>query len=165
MQAKLSSRLLPDHLGLKQPADVRNKSVATALLCFILAVMAGVIIWLLGIETTALGALLTATSIMTGLTFTMAMRFWERSIDARSDPDVVFNTERLNTLDSMRTTLLWTVLAGLISTAWLAGAALVIGSNFSAAWVSGVSAAFVTYQLSYVLRSLLALYAASYTLR
>lgn len=165
MQIKLSAQIIPDHLGLRQPQKARRRGIAAAFLCILFAVAAGVTVWLLAIETTALGALLTATSIMTGLTFTMAMRFWERSIDARSNPDLVFNTERLDTLDSMRTTLLWTVLAGLISTTWLAGAALSIGSNLSAAWVSGVSAALVAYQLAYVFRSLISLYAASYSLR
>ena len=160
-----SLQIVRDHLSITPNAPKRAVNVALEASIVLVAATAGVVVWLLGIETRAAGVLLTATSIMTGLTFTMAMRFWERCLDARSNPDLIIDEERKQVLDSMRTILLWTVLAGILSTAWLAGLALVLGDRAAAAWSTGLSAALVAYQLLYVLRSLISLYWSSYTLR
>ena len=95
----------------------------------------------------------------------MTMYFWQRSVDARSDPDLLFDAPRRNLLDTMRTMLLWTTLAGVVSTAWFAGLLIVFGTGDSPGWSTGVSVGLLVYQFYYVLRSLLALYSASYTLR
>lgn len=160
------TQVVRDHLSLDsdEPGE-KARSVVVFLAGVVLAAAVGVVVWLLGVETNANGALLTATSIMTGLVFTMTMRFWERSIDARSDPDLLFDAPRRTTIDTMRTMLLWTVFAGVLSTAWFVGIALFFGTEKTPAWPTGVSAALVTYQLFYVVRALLALYSASYTLR
>lgn len=160
-----SLQLVRDHLSITPGSSRRSLSIWLEVGIFGAAVVVGVVVWLLGIETTGAPALLTATSIMTGLTFTMAMRFWERSLDARSNPDLIFDKERKEVLDSMRTVLLWTVLAGVVSTGWLAAVAINVGSQPLAAASTGISAGLVAYQMLYVLRSLLSLYWASYTLR
>lgn len=160
------TQVVRDHLALDSDVpSQKTRSIAVFAFGLVFAALVGVGVWLLGIETNANGALLTATSIMTGLVFTMTMRFWERSLDARSDPDLLFDAPRRTTIDTMRTMLLWTVFAGIASTAWLAVLALVYGTGSSPAWPTGVSAGLVTYQMFYVVRSLLALYSASYTLR
>jgi hypothetical protein len=161
-----SLQVVRDHLALT-PGNESRRSPSLWIEAGILSLSAlvGVVVWLMGIETDAIGGLLTATSIMTGLTFTMAMRFWERSIDARSNPDLIFDEERKAVLDNMRTLLLWTVLAGMVSTTWLAGLAIFVGSGAVSAWATGIAAGLVAYLLLYVLRSLLELYWASYTLR
>jgi hypothetical protein len=160
-----SLQIVRDHLAITPGSPKPALNVGLEIGIFVIGAGAGVLVWLLGIETRAAGVLLTATSIMTGLTFTMAMRFWERSLDARSNPDFVFDNERKQVLDSMRTLLLWTVLAGILSTGWLAALALVLGDHAAAAWSTGVSAGLVAYLLLNVLRSLLSLYWSSYTLR
>lgn len=161
-----SLQVVRDHLSPRAgDARKRRNSIGIAAAMLVGAVAAGVAVWQLGVETNAIGGLLTATSIMTGLTFTMAMRFWERSIDARSDPNLIFDEERKAVLDGMRTLLLWTVLAGILSTSWLAALAIFVGTGTACAWATGIAAGAVTYQLLYVLRSLLSLYWASYTLR
>jgi len=119
----------------------------------------------LSATTSAAAGLLTATSILTGLTFTMALRFWERSLDARSNVELIFDEERKEVLDSMRTALLWTVLSGVVSTAWLAGMLLVMGIGPAAIWATSLAAGLVFYQLLNVVRSIFSLYGASYTLR
>jgi hypothetical protein len=161
-----SLQLVRDHLA-NTPAlaPKRRALIAAALACALGAALVGIIVGQLGVRTNAIGALLTATSIMTGLTFTMALRFWERSIDARSNPDLIFDTERKAVLDTMRTLLLWTVLAGILSTTWLSGLAIFVGTGAAEPYATGIAAGLIAYQLIYVLRSLLSLYWASYTLR
>lgn len=160
------TQVVRDHLALDSDvAGETRRNVFGFVVGLMLAAGVGVAVWLSCLTTDANGALLAATSIMTGLVFTMAMRFWERSLDARADPDLLFDAPRRNVLDTMRTTLLWTVFAGITSTAWFAALALVYGTATSPAWVTGISAGLVTYQLFYVVRALLALYSASYTLR
>lgn len=126
----------------------------------ITAAAVGLALWVNNVSTIAVGALLTATSIMTGLTFTMAMRFWERRVDARSDPDIMFDLKRVDLLDAMSTHLLWTVIAGILCTAWLAGAALVSGTSV-ADWASGIAGGLFSYQLMLVLHGLVKLYSAA----
>lgn len=155
------SRILRDQFT--RPRDGKSGRRAPSWLqglWILLATGVGFSLWLGDVATVAVGALLTATSIMTGLTFTMAMRFWERRVDARSDPDIMFDLQRVNLLDAMSTHLLWTVVAGILSTAWLAGAALVSGSSV-APWASGIAGGLFAYQLMLVLHGLVKLYSAA----
>jgi hypothetical protein len=124
-----------------------------------------------GVRTIALAPLLTATSILTGLTFTMALRFWERSVDARRDPFLATDGPRLTLLDDLRAHLTWTVLIGVIGTGWLVIMALfntVTPPSWSA-WLPSfgvVGASFlVAYQLTLVAGALRVFYAAAYGLR
>ena len=160
------ARVVLDHLALT-PQARPDRKVKLGLFVALAAasVVVGLTVGIAGIRTNGIAGLLTATSIMTGLVFTMAMRFWERSLDARSDPDMIFDHKRRNTTDDMRTLLLWTVFAGMVSTAWLGALAIVVGTQHADAWATGVAAGLVTYQLLYVGRSLVSLYSASYTLR
>jgi drug/metabolite transporter (DMT)-like permease len=131
----------------------------------VLGLIGAALVALRGCGTDATGALLSATSILTGLIFTMAMRFWERSIDIRDDPNAFLNPERVGTIDRMRSQLIWTVLCGIVSTSWLAGMALTTGNAVSTVWAAAVAAGLIVYQLAQVGVALLSLYAASYTLR
>ncbi len=94
-----------------------------------------------------------------------AIQFLNRSRDARSDPDLLFDAPRRTASDTMLAMLLWTVFAGIASIAWFAALGLVYGTGSVPAWATGVSAGLVAYQMFYVVRSLLALYSASSTLR
>lgn len=124
-----------------------------------------------GVDSIAVPALLTATSILTGLTFTMALKFWERSIDARSDPFLATDGPRLTLLDNMRTHLVWTVLVGVASTMWLVVMAL-LGEVAPPSWFElapyvgcAGAGALVIYQVTLVGGALVQFYEASYSLR
>ena len=117
-----------------------------------------------GKDTLAVGPLLTATSILTGLTFTMALRFWERSIDARRDPFMATDALRLNIVDRLRAHLIWTVFAGVMST----GVLLLVTIFALARIPTGVvalAAGLATYQVCLVGGGLIEFYRASYDLR
>lgn len=127
---------------------------------FGLALLVGTAIFLLDVSTIAVGAVLTATSIITGLTFTMAMRFWERKIDISSAPQTAGYLQRKELVDELGTHLIWTVLVGVVSTAWTAFGALVSGESL-AVWATAVCATFLSYQLLMVAEALLKLYTSS----
>lgn len=127
---------------------------------FMLAFIPGGLILGLNISTIAVGAVLTATSIITGLTFTMAMRFWERRIDITSAPQNAGYLQRKALIDELGTHLIWTVLVGVLSTAWAAFCALVSGQSL-AVWATAVCATLLSYQLLMVAEGLLKLYTSS----
>lgn len=56
--------------------------------------------------------LLTATSILTGFTFSMAVVFWNKSIDTRRDPRWMSDGDALEVIDRIRTHLVFTVFMG-----------------------------------------------------
>lgn len=125
-----------------------------------LAAAVGVFIGVQDIATVASSAVLTATSIITGLTFTMAMRFWERRIDVASAPQTAGYLQRRKLIERVGTQLIWTVLVGVLSTVWTAFAALVSGDSV-APWATGVCAGLLSYQMLLVAKSLLVLYTSS----
>lgn len=127
---------------------------------FAVALVPGFLLFFLGVKTIAIGAILTATSIITGLTFTMAMRFWERRIDISSAKQTTGFLERKSLIDEMGTHLIWTVLVGVASTAWAAFSAIVSG-EYIEAWATAICATLLTYQLVMVAEALLKLYTSS----
>jgi branched-subunit amino acid transport protein AzlD len=127
---------------------------------FLLSLLPGALMLLLNVSTIAVGAVLTATSIITGLTFTMAMRFWERRIDISAAAQTAGYLKRKALVDELGTHLIWTVLVGVASTAWAAFSALVSGSSL-APWATAVCAALLSYQLLMVAEALLKLYTSS----
>lgn len=77
------------------------------------ALLLGLAAWRAGgTLTTSSAALLTATSILTGATFSMAVVFWNKSIDARRDPRLTVSSKVLSLLDRVRTHLIYTVMIG-----------------------------------------------------
>ena len=127
---------------------------------FAVALLPGALMLWQDVRTIAVGAVLTATSIITGLTFTMAMRFWERRIDISSAKQTAGYLQRKTLVDEMGTHLIWTVLVGVASTAWAAFGALVSGANLEP-WATAVCATLLTYQLLMVAEALLKLYTSS----
>lgn len=67
----------------------------------------------------AVSGLLTATSIMTGFIFSMAVVFWNKSIDARRDPNWSIRGDILREIDETRTHLIYTVSIGILTVACL----------------------------------------------
>lgn len=126
----------------------------------LLSVAVGIFIFCLAVRTVSVGSILTATSIITGLTFTMAMRFWEKRIEITSAPQVAGFTERRAIIIDSGTHLIWTVLVGVSCTAWTAFAAMVSGDNISP-WATAVCAGLLSYQLLLVALALLKLYTSS----
>lgn len=127
------------------------------------AVIAG-IAWLVQARIGNVAPLLTATSILTGFTFTMAVKFWDRSISARSNPAEALDGKLIKSLDHARTHLIWTVAVGVAATAVLALVAIFV--HWSAPlWVTPIVAFLVMYQLTLVIGALVQFYEASYTLR
>jgi hypothetical protein len=156
----------------EQPAGRGHRKFRRAQALLLLpALIVALLVVALHVEVSAVAPLLTATSIMTGLTFTMALRFWERSVDARRDPFLATDGERLALLDDMRTHLVWTVLVGVISTAWLALMVL-FADTAPPKWLSvgptlgavGASA-LVIYLVTLVGGVLVQFYTAGYALR
>lgn len=109
--------------------------------------------------------LLTATSILTGLTFALALRFWERSIDARRDPFVATDAARLNLIDRLKAHLIWTVLVGVGSTLLLALIAIFGRPYATPLAVTACAATLIVYQIVLVGGGLIEFYRASYDLR
>jgi hypothetical protein len=127
---------------------------------FVFSLVPGGVIFWLQVSTIAVGAVLTATSIITGLTFTMAMRFWERRVDITTAPQTAGYLQRKTLVDELGTHLIWTVLVGVASTAWSAFGALVSGQNL-AVWATAACATLLSYQLLMVAEALLKLYTSS----
>ena len=109
-------------------------------------------------------ALLTATSILTGFTFAMAMQMWKQSLDARRDTRYAFDPDALELLDLMRTRLVWTVWVGVLSSTWLAGVWMFTVSQPDR-WALAVSAFLFIYQVVLVGTALWRFHAAAITLR
>lgn len=108
------------------------------------------------------GALLTATSILTGFTFSMAVVFWNKTIDARRDPRFSTSADALNEIDTMRVHLIYTVGVGvatvLITTLYLLFSGLDPRPgdflNAVAAAGTSVAAGLVVYLITLVVASL-----------
>lgn len=135
---------------------------------FATSVVAGFAALLNDVRLTELGGLLTATSVFTGLVFALALEFWSRSIDARSNPTYLDDGgRRLPLFDEMRTYLLITVAVGVLSTATL-GALIVFGSDGTellSTWGSAISITLMLYQLLLVLGAVLRMAQTGYLLR
>lgn len=122
---------------------------------------------------TVAGPLLTATSILTGFTFSMAVVFWNKTIDARRDPRFSTSGAALNEIDGMRTHLIFTVGIG-VATVLTTTLYLIFGSLDPdagsllagvAAVGSAVAAGLVVYLITLVVASLYRFNRAVYTLR
>lgn len=109
-------------------------------------------------------AVLTATSILTGFTFAMAMQMWKSSLDARRDERYAFDPIVLSTLDEMRTRLVWAVAVGVGSSVWLAGLWLFTVDQ-PARWALAIGTFLFVYQVTLVVDALRTFHAAAITLR
>lgn len=104
-----------------------------------------------GTRMTTASGLLTATSILTGLTFSMTTTFWSRSVDARRDPNYATNGPVLNTLDRSRDHLMWTVFVGVVAAGALAMTSIFAGGTKGAPVpVTALCAALVIYLVTLV---------------
>jgi len=108
--------------------------------------------------------LLTSTSILTGLTFSMSATFWSRSIDARRDPQSAGEARVLSLLDETRNHLIWTVMVGIISTGALSLVAI-FSAGVAPVWVSAVCSFLVIYMITLVAGALQKFAEAALTLR
>lgn len=77
---------------------------------------------------------LTVTSILTGFTFSMAVVFWNKSIEARRDPAWAVRNEALDLIDSTRTHLIYTVIIGVINVL-IALITTILNATPSPAWM------------------------------
>lgn len=127
------------------------------------SVAVGVIVWLTGGTLPPSDALLTATAILTGITFTMALRFSERSIDSRRDPFTSIDGAALNFIDNMRSLLVWITGVGVCSTLVLALTTLYSQPIYPV--VVFVAVALFVYTLLLVMASLYLLHVSTYQLR
>lgn len=117
----------------------------------------GILTYCFNIATKNIGDLLTASSIITGLTFAMAMMFWERRVAHGMEAQTTGYEDRNQIIVSVSIHLIWTVMVGVICTACLAYAALVSDSEV---WVilTSISAALLSYQFMLVAEALVKLY-------
>ncbi|MCM0619824.1 hypothetical protein [Nocardioides bruguierae] len=120
-------------------------------------------VWLLGpagivcglvlaleVQLVAAAPLLTATSILTGLTFSMTTTLWSRNIDARRDPDIALHAEKLSMLDGMLNHLIEAVMAGMAATAALVVTIIFWGSDVPPL-VSAIDAFLLIHLLCHVI--------------
>lgn len=103
-----------------------------------------------GIELQNAALMLTATSILTGLTFSMSTTFWGKAIDARHDPKRALDPLVLDVLDRNLNHLLWTVGVGVLATGVLAVTALFSGVGGVPPLVTAVVALLVVYLVTLV---------------
>lgn len=129
------------------------------------ALAVGAVVIVRSVHLTNLAGLLTATSILTGLTFSMATTFWTKSIEARRRPDQALNERILTSLDETRTHLVWTVVIGLAATAALALISVFSPGGSAPVWVSAIAAALVIYMLTLVGAALHKFYVTAFILR
>lgn len=95
--------------------------------------------------------LLAATSILAGMTFTMTVTFWNKSLDARRDPSRALQGDILKSIDGNLQHLVWTVLVGVASTAFYALVALFADPAAGApVWASAVCAGLLIYLITLV---------------
>jgi hypothetical protein len=129
----------------------KNHLLLGRLLSFVpAAVVAAALLWR-DVQLLNAGWLLTATSILTGLTFSMTTTFWGKTIDARDDPKKALNARILGILDDNLHHLQWTVMVGVISTGVLALTSLFADPMKGApAAVTAVCGALVVYLITLV---------------
>lgn len=130
------------------------------ILIILIALGLGVLNYHFGISTKNFGDLLTATSIITGLTFAMAMTFWERRVALGREPQTTGYEERSKIIVSVSIHLIWTVMVGVVCTACLGYAALVSDTELGVPLTS-ISASLLSYQLMLVAEALVKLYNSS----
>lgn len=143
-------RIAADQFRPEEPISGRRQADPRALAFTIPALVVAIIVVAKQTHLTAAPVLLTSTSILTGLTFTMTTTFWSRSLDARKDPATATRAVILQTLDDARHHLLWTVLVGLATTGVLALTALFASEKGAVVWASALCAALVIYLLTLV---------------
>lgn len=124
------------------------------------AVGFGFLTYCFDIATKNIGDLLTATSIITGLTFAMAMTFWERRVALGREPQSTGHEGRSKIIVSVSIHLIWTVMVGVVCTACLGYAAL-ISDDEVCVLLTSISAGLLSYQLMLVAEALVKLYNSS----
>lgn len=107
-------------------------------------------------------AVLAANAVFTALSVTMAMFFWPRAINVKSDKDFMGKDERWNVY-RLTTQLFWTVMVGILATG-LAIAILVIPESWGIVGtvIGAISVALTAYQVLLLAQSVARLYAATY---
>lgn len=130
---------------------LRGGQIVLALPGLVIGILAGVLGTDLGSISTPI---LTTTSILTGFTFSMAIVFWNKSIDARRDPKWAIRNEALDLIDKTRTHLIFTVSIGVInalmlliaailratpSPEWLPAGVILVASSWTAGLATGLS--------------------------
>lgn len=160
-QQILHDVFLEDHPRRRRPA-LRWPSIAY----LVLPLAAGVGGYVFGLATSAGGTILAALAILTGITFAMAVSFWDRSIDARHDPFSATNAERLTVIDHMKSHLIYTVFVGVVATGALLVVALFVEPTMELPPLLDGALAFLSvYEVVLVGAALIEFYRASYELR
>ncbi|MBW3084882.1 hypothetical protein KEM60_01071 [Austwickia sp. TVS 96-490-7B] len=125
------------------------------------AFVAGAVLWFCNVSLGAsLGSLLTATSILTGFTFSMAVVFWNKSIDARKDPKWSGQNYTLELIDETRTHLIYTVQVGVFAVTAIVSEMMfgsIRGTDWviwALGWLPVVAGALVIYMITLVMRAL-----------
>lgn len=103
------------------------------------------------VQITNAAFLLAATSILAGMTFTMTVTFWNKSLDARRDPTRALQADILKSIDENLQHLVWTVLVGVSSTGFFALVALFASPTSGApVWASAICGGLLMYLITLV---------------
>lgn len=126
------------------------------------ATSVGILYGLYGTSEDVGAAVLAANAVFTALSVTMAMFFWPRAINIKSDEKFSTKDERWHVY-RLTTQLFWTVLVGIVATG-LAVVQLVIPSDLQFAWtvIQAVSVGLTVYQVLLLGQSVSRLYAATF---
>lgn len=149
------SLISPLHLAQEQflrQSDAGRRRLRIAQIVYLLpAIVVVAVVVVVGTRMLNAGWLLTATSILTGLTFSMTTTFWGKSIDARRSPQWATNSQILETIDENKYHLMWTVLVGVLSTASLALTSVFANPTSGApVWATALCAGLFIYLLTLV---------------
>lgn len=151
---------------IESPRGPKRRWRKSALAYIVPALLAGAAGWRFGIESTSPEAILAALAILTGVTFAMAVTFWDRSVQARSDPNMATNAIRLRVIDHMKGHLIYTVVIGVLATGILMVVTLFLEASLPLpSWLAAIVAGTSIYEVTLVGAALVEFYRASYDLR
>lgn len=164
-------RIVRDQFYSEAPESIARKGLEVLQLVWLaVSIAVGVGYGVFGSATDSGASVLAANAVFTALSVTMAMFFWPRAINLKSDPSFNRSDERWHVY-RLTTQLFWTVLVGILSTG-LAVVQLaiplvvdengVVATSMVGTIVQAVSVGLTIYQVLLLGQSVFRLYAATF---
>lgn len=163
-------QIVKDQFFSEAPPSVAREGVARIQLIWLfIGVVVGFAYGIFGAKTDVGASVLAANAVFTALSITMAMFFWPRAINIKSDKDFALQDERWHVY-RLTTQLFWTVLVGIVATG-LAVVRLVIPVDpdhanppvdVASSLVQAISIGLTIYQVLLLGQSVFRLYAATF---
>lgn len=163
-------QIVKDQFYSEAPPSIAREGIARLQIFWLaIALAVGVLYGIFGSKNDVGASVLAANAVFTALSITMAMFFWPRAINIKSDAEFALQDERWHVY-RLTTQLFWTVLVGIVATG-LAVVQLVIPVDPDAAnppvdlasgIVQAVSVGLTVYQVLLLGQSVFRLYAATF---